>query len=231
MNRRFRKRFHGPRPALAQAQPASTAILERFGLKASPADVEGRIRDMEPRIARMNTRGALILSAILTTVLGFLAWELSGSRLALLLVGCALPFIPLVVLAARRGAVRACSRWRNLPWDQAVSFLCEEHGLVHLSRNALAMEWHVKPHDGGVIWKPAWIGGVYYEPGRHRIRVETIKVHGAHSSSWQERYWFRLPGTVEPGLGQAIADVFHMLWTHEGRQPTEAAKAWMAGRL
>ncbi|MBI1751561.1 MAG: hypothetical protein HY014_16870 [Acidobacteria bacterium] len=83
--------------------------MSRCFRKAPPADVEGRIRDMEPRIARMNTRGALILSAILTAILGFLAWELSGTRLALLLTGCALPFIPLVVLAARRGAAQSGS--------------------------------------------------------------------------------------------------------------------------
>ncbi|HJV49032.1 MAG TPA: hypothetical protein VJ549_07135 [Geothrix sp.] len=228
MNRRFRKPSHDHRSTGPADLPLHAPTLEMLDLKVPRAVVETRIREREPHIAQTHARAALIISIILALVLGFLAWELSGLRLALVLVGCTLPFVPLATHAARRDATRISARWRALPWDHCVSFICKEYGLVHMSPEALAMEWHVKPNDGGVIWKPRWIGGVTYEPDRHLIRVETIKVYGAHSSSWQERYWFGLPGEVEAGQGQVIADIFHMLWAHEARQPTPAARAWLA---
>jgi hypothetical protein len=35
---------------------------------------------------------------------------------------------------------------------------------------------------------------------------------------------------VVPGQGEAMADVFHMMWTLKQRAPSAAAKAWLEGR-
>jgi hypothetical protein len=221
---------HGVHGHLAGPESAVAATLDLLALRVPRETVAARLREGEPERARELTKAALFLVTLLGAMFSFVAWEVSGPRLAGMVAAAFLAALPLALLLARRGASRASARWQGLSWGQSVSYLCRTHGLVVLTPEALALQWRDKPGDGGVIWKAAWIKAVSYDPGPHALRVETIKVTGAHSASWQERYHLPLPGQVPRGQGEVLADLFHMLWTQRECQPSEAARAWLADR-
>ncbi|HEX9080726.1 MAG TPA: hypothetical protein VF768_00535 [Holophagaceae bacterium] len=226
--RRFRRKNED---STFRDTPDLEVALDLLDLQVPPSVVAARLRSAEPLLVAGQVRGARILTGLLALLAGLLAWELAGPRWTGSLAAGLLLLLPVAGALARRSAQRIHARWRALPWDRCVSFLCPDYGLVHLSREALAIEWPYGRDQGGMIWNPKWIGAVRYDPSRHALVVETVKVHGVHSSSWQEHYTFKLPGSVTPGQGLVLADLFHLIWTHEDRRSSAAAKAWLAEHL
>jgi hypothetical protein len=210
-------------------EAVTEAMVAMLDLRVAQDQVEARIRGRVLTTARQVWPAAAFFTAIIAVAFGFVAFTLGGFRAALILVACILVLIPLGAwLGWRNAGARIAARWRALPWDRGVSFICPTHGLVLLSKKCLALEWYPNPGGGGTIWKSKWLRKVNYDRAGHALVIETVKVYGPHSFSWQEHYTLRLPDSVAQGQAEAIADVFHMLWAGEQRLPTPAAKSWLS---
>lgn len=200
-------------------------ILDALGLREPARVVDQRLDTFVPKTARKLRFASGAIALVLAVIAGPLVWLGSGARLAAVVVGGLFALVPVAALVARRDATRLCERWRRLPWDQGASFVTENYGLVFLSAEHLALE------SLSAVFSTAAFESVRYEADSHALFVIGAPTGAGRMSLPRQHFQLSLPRDLDPARAEVLADLMHLLWTREVREPSATARAWLREHL